>query len=182
MSGKSTAAAKMAGILQNAEVISSAKIRLRGKAHSSTAAFVDETNPRTRKAKDWAYRKLCEKAEKMLLGGKIPILDATFHKRHRREWVYELAQKLGADVYIVWTVFGKSVDTIATRRSYEKKALHTTDQYDTMVSQTEQLSGLELEMKIIKFDRTANKIRLRNCGKDEFARKIAEAVTIYGAG
>lgn len=137
---------------------------------------MDENNKRTRKTKDWAYSQLCKKARKLLLEGKMPVLDATFHKHYRRKWVYELARKLNAEVYLVWIIFGRSVKSVARERSREKKALHTEDQYLTMVSQTDELEGSELKLKIIKFERSAGKVRLYNCEKDEFAKRLAEAV------
>lgn len=181
LSGKSTAAEKIRQRISNSEIISSARIRLRGKRHSSTAAFVDEDNPRTRRVKDWAYKRLCSRAKQLLLKGKVPILDATFHRHYRRKWVYGIARKLKAEVYIVWVSFGKSVASLLKRRAPEKRALHTPGQYLTMVRQTESLEDYELKKrdgpKIIKFDRASHKIRSYSCGNDGFARKVAACVS-----
>ncbi|MEK6837667.1 MAG: AAA family ATPase, partial [Nanoarchaeota archaeon] len=96
MSGKTTAAARIQEYLRKtgipAEIISSAKSRLKGKVHSSTTGFVDEGNARTRSIKDKAYKAVCNAAVKCLSRNVVPILDATFHKLYRREWVYALAK------------------------------------------------------------------------------------------
>ncbi|MBI2144296.1 AAA family ATPase [Candidatus Woesearchaeota archaeon] len=196
LAGKSTAAEKIRQFLCNkgmdAMVISSAKLRLHGKRHGSTTAFIDENNRRTRAAKDRAYQKMCVKAEKCLAAGVVPILDATFHLYHRRKRVYETAESHGAQPYVVWLVFGNEAELKKhlRRRMLAKKlnALHTWQQYATMAEQTEGLTDYELAksrakrekaaVKIIRFDRGSRKITLHNCSsKDAFARQIISAIT-----
>ncbi len=189
MSGKTTAAAKIQNYLRKkgilAEIIGSAKHRLKGKAHSSTTGFVDEENVRTKNVKDKAYRGVCKAAAKCLRKNVVPILDATFHKRYRREWVYALAKSEGAAVYLVWLAYD---DDKAIKKSLQERreagkviALHSWGQYAIMRQQTDRVEDNELVKQpnclrgIVQFDRGKGTVRLY--GKaDGFARQLASAV------
>lgn len=199
-SGKTTAAAKIRNYFQAkgvaAEVLSSAKYRLKGRKHSSTVAFIDEKNNRTKKVKDNAYKELCKRARLCLKKGMLPILDATFHKLRRRKWVYSLAAKEKAQVYVVWTVFrGGSGKTILNYLRHRKAArkrtmVHTFEQYETMVKQTQRIEDCELAKKdsagkrpratilraIIKYDRQTRKAMLLRGKKDWLIMHIIKAV------
>ena len=189
MSGKTTAAARIQSCLRKigilAEIIGSAKSRLKGKAHSSTTGFVDEENARTRSVKDKAYRSVCNAAVKCLRKNVVPILDATFHKLYRRERVYALAKSGGAAVYLVWLVHSDEraiKKYIRERREAGKvSALHTWGQYAIMRQQTDRLEDNELVKRpgclraIVHLDRDNGTVRIY--GKaDEFARQLAGAV------
>ncbi len=189
MSGKTTAAARIRDCLRNtgipAEIISSAKNRLKETVHSSTTSFVDEGNARTRSIKDEAYRGVCNVAVKCLRKNVVPILDATFHKLYRREWVYALAKSEGAAVYLVWLVQSDEraiKKHIKERREAEKvSALHTWEQYAIMRQQTDRLEDNELVGQtgclagIVQFDRGKGTASVY--GKaDGFARQLADAV------
>ncbi len=189
LSGKSTAAAKIRDYLakkgEHSEIISSAKLRLKGRKHGSTKGFIDERNSRTKAAKDMAYRKMCDVAGKLLQKGIIPIMDATHHLLYRRKWVYDLAAEANADVYVAWMSLGneKTIRELLRHRMVEKKVskLHTWEQYETMARQTERLEDNELIEQpgcfagIVRFDR--GKGTARFYGKaDRFARQLADAV------
>ena len=189
MSGKTTAAARIRDRLRKAgipaEIISSAKSRLKGKAHSSTTGFVDEGNARTRSVKDKAYRGVCNAAVKCLRKNVVPILDATFHKLYRREWVYGLAKSEGAAVYLVWLVHN---DEIAIKKCMKERreagkvsALHTWGQYAIMRQQADRLEDNELVghpgclAGIVQFDRGRGALHFY--GKaNGFARLLAGSV------
>lgn len=189
MSGKTTAAARIQSCLRKigilAEIIGSAKSRLKGKVHSSTTGFVDEGNARTRSAKDKAYRSVCNAAVKCLRRNVVPVLDATFHKLYRREWVYALAKSEGAAVYLVWLVFN---DEKAIKRSMKERreagkvsALHTWGQYAIMRQQADRLEDNELVKRpgclraIVQLNRDKGAVRVY--GKaDGFTTLLADAV------
>ena len=188
-SGKSTAAQKIRDFFLRqgiaAEVISSAKFRLSSRKHGSSVGFVDENNNRSRKVKDKAYRNVCRMAGACLEKSTLPILDATFHKLRRRKWVYSLAAKERARVYVVWTVFrdagSRALPSYLMKRKSSGKivALHTYAQYEKMVSQTELLGEAELSLlKIIRFDWQSRRIKLYNCSRrDSFAMQLVKAIT-----
>ena len=185
LSGKSTAASKIEEYLAKsgtaAEIISSAKIRLRGKHHSGSKRFVDEEDKRTKLVKDKAYKELCSLAQRCLRRGVIPILDATFHKYCRRKWVYTLAKKEKAEVYVVWTVFSneKAIRKLLMKRRLANKRvmLHNWQQYATMASQTEKLDSFELSKNfIIRFDRQKNTALILKGSADSFAKLLREAI------
>ena len=190
MSGKTTAAGGIRDYLHKAgmpaEIISSAKLRLKGQPHSSTTGFVDEENARTKKAKDKAYQAMCSAAASCLRKGVVPILDATFHKLYRRKWVYGLATDENAGVYIIWLVFNndKAIKKCLRerRRAGKVSALHTWEQYIVMRQQADRLEDNELVKHpdcvagILQFDRDTGKIRLYG-RMGGFARKMADALT-----
>ncbi len=190
VAGKTTAAARIQEYLRKiripAEVIGSAKLRLKGKTHSSATGFVDEGNARTKKVKDKAYKTMCDAAASCLRKGAVPILDATFHKLYRREGVYSLAKSEGAAVYLVWLV---NNDEMAVRKCLRERreagkvsALHTWEQYAIMVSQADKLEDYEIVARpeclacIVQLDRGTGKARLHGRA-DGFARKLADALT-----
>ena len=190
LSGKSTAAAKIRDYLakkgEPAEIISSAKFRLKGRKHGSSKGFVDEKKESTKRVKDKAYGKLCKRAEICLGSGITPVLDATFHKYYRRKQVYDLTNKWKAETYVVWVTFDneEAIRDGLRKRMLAKNvvALHTWKQYSTMASQTEKVEDHELAqkllgVKIIKFDRGKMAIKLYGCVNDSFAEELARAIS-----
>ena len=190
LAGKTTAALRIQEYLRKiripAEIIGSAKLRLKGKAHSSTTGFVDEENARTKKVKDKAYKAMCKAAASCLRKGAVPILDATFHKLYRRKWVYGIAKSEDAGAYVVWLVFNDEraiKKCLRERREAGKvSALHTWEQYAIMRQQADKLEGAELSKQprflraIVQFDRGEGTARVY--GKaDNFARQLADALT-----
>ena len=135
--------------------------------------------------KDKAYMSVCRLGGVCLEKNILPILDATFHKLRRRKWVYSLAAKEHAYVYVVWTVFRRGgsralLSYLKKRKSSGKiVALHTYAQYEKMVSQAEPLGKAELSrLSVVRFDRTSKRIRLFSCSRsDPFVRQVAEALT-----
>ena len=114
----------------------------------------------------------------------VPILDATFHKLYRREWVYALAKSEGAAVYLVWLVFN---DEKAIKRSMKERreagkvsALHSWGQYAIMRQQTDRIEDNELVKQpsglraIVQLDRGKG-IALVYGKAGGFARQLASA-------
>ncbi|MEM3154128.1 MAG: ATP-binding protein [Candidatus Woesearchaeota archaeon] len=97
--GKSFIAQKIASYFDNSVVLKT--VHFRENLADSSAARFDETRPETREEKDRTYRQLVESARQALAAGKVPVLDATFHKKYRREWVYGLAKETGANLAVI---------------------------------------------------------------------------------
>ncbi|VVB81428.1 AAA domain protein [uncultured archaeon] len=99
--GKSFIAEKIAASLPNTIILKTA--RFRENLKKSLPERFDENNPQTRKEKDKTYKKIINEARKAIKNGKTPILDATFHKKYRRKWAYNLAKQTKAKLIIIST-------------------------------------------------------------------------------
>jgi len=97
-SGKSYLAEKIAALVPNAVVLKSINFR---KVHGTGYRCFDENNAQTKEDKDESYKLLCEATKTAVENRKIPILDATFHKRYRREYVYGLAKEADAKIIVI---------------------------------------------------------------------------------
>jgi len=103
---------------------------------------------------------MIELAEKEIKIGVIPILDATFHKKYRREWVYALSRKIGRELYLIWCICN---DDRIIKKELEKRKknalnkdniLNEGGQYCIMKDQFEELDDDEIRnVKIIKIFR-----------------------------
>jgi predicted kinase len=98
--GKSYIASLIAKMMDNVDWLKTVKFRKTVDEPYSPELF-DENNPKTRADKDVSYREMLKAAKEDVEKNVVPILDATFHKRYRRGWVYELAQELDAKVLVV---------------------------------------------------------------------------------
>lgn len=192
VSGKSTAAHQIRYVLESrhykADIIKSVAMRYGDiKDTKLREDFVDENVESTRKEKDTAYHLLCKIAEETVNKNIIPILDATFHKYYRRKWVYNIAEKLGADVIVVWLEhedevrIKKILKKRRKNRDLRDRILCTWGQYKTMVGQTDSITDYEIKnkekIKILKSNRTNNTLNIYNCAKDEpFISLICEAL------
>jgi predicted kinase len=177
VSGKSFLAKKICdSFVKNkisAEIVKSVATRDPASTKKFTVASIDEIVPRTCMEKDESYKKLLEMARERLSSGIIPILDATFHKRYRREWVYSLAQKLHEDLVVVSCVFDdeEEIGRILKERAQtdDKDAiLDSSEMRRVMQEQADPLDRREWE-KIVFFDR-------RNGVKATFTGGIADVV------
>ena len=114
-----------------------------------TTASIDETVEQTKKEKDESYKKLFELAEQEINQGHNPILDATFHKRYRRQWAYDLAKRLNQQLILIHCNWDdeQGIKAILEKRhednSTKDNVLDTWEQYMTMKSQTEALTSEE---------------------------------------
>ena len=112
------------------------------KEESKSWAF-DESDDLVRRQKDESYRAMLAAARSLLLEGKSVILDATFHKRYRREWAYALAQECGVSLAVI--TVGCADDVVSERLMARKgvlgtdAALKSMDEYLLMKRQAEQL-------------------------------------------
>lgn len=176
LSGKSTAARKIKDNLDKngfrAEIIKSVSTRLK-KRNIFSRDFVDENIEETKKEKDDAYKSLCIIAENNINKKIIPILDATFHKNYRREWVYEVGKKTNSDVIIVWLEFSdadgikKMLKLRRDNHNLKDNILSIWGQYMTMVQQMDSIKNHEIEgnekAKMIRFDREKRSFNFYNC-------------------
>lgn len=109
-SGKSFLAEKLAKSIPNAVILKTVSYR---KTELKGTERFNENNPVAKKEKDESYKLLLEETRKCLQEGKTPILDATFHKKYRREWFYQLAKELKQKIAII--------DVIADEQEIKKR-------------------------------------------------------------
>lgn len=151
-SGKSFIASKIQSVFARAVVLKSVTRR---RVSGSGAVLFDESNPQTRKDKDDSYRALCSDARAVIEQGGIPVLDATFHKEYRREWVYNLADGLGAKVIVIDVVCPENiiVDRLKRRSGEqgEDAFLNSVDSYNIMKSQNEPIDE-DVLVKTVRSD------------------------------
>ncbi|MFH1916755.1 MAG: AAA family ATPase [Nanoarchaeota archaeon] len=155
------------------EIVKSVATRDPNSTKKFTTASIDERVEKTRKEKDDSYRKLLELAEEKVNEGIVPILDATFHKRYRREWVYELAKKLKEDLVVLSCVFDDEdeIERILKQRAGtgDKDAILDSNEMRAIMKEQADLLDKDETAKLIVFDRrtgvTAN-------FKDEFVDVI----------
>ncbi len=190
LAGKSTAAAKIKEALEKkgikAEIIKSVATRYgKGdKVLKNPEELIDERIEKTRREKDDSYRAMCKLAARSISAGYIPILDATFHNRKRREWVYELCRKEKSGLIILWVEFDdeKEIKSMLDERKKDHNIwdniLCEWKQYSIMNTQFEPLDETELKSRrIIRFDRKNNAVKLYNCNNKESMINIScEAV------
>lgn len=115
------------------------------KTHFAGPEQFDEERAETRNEKDASYKALIKEARQVLDRGGIPILDATFHKRHRREWAYTLAEETGAQHIILSTECNEeTVYERLKKRTFqtdEDAFLKTPESFKIMKAQTDTLSN-----------------------------------------
>lgn len=147
--GKSFVAQKIAERFPNSIVLKT--VQFRHDTSSSSVDRFDENNPKTRKEKDDSYKLLCEAARVALEKGKTPILDGTFHKKYRREWVYQLGSEMKADVIVVSTTCEESVvfDRLKHREKQENADafLKSKEAYEIMKQQQDELNDTGILIK-----------------------------------
>ncbi len=139
--GKSFVAQKIAERFPNSIVLKT--VQFRHDTSSSSVDRFDENNPKTRREKDDSYKLLCEAARVALEKGKTPILDGTFHKKYRREWVYQIGSEMKANIIVVSTTCEESVvfDRLKHREKQENTDafLKSKEAYELLSSQQDLL-------------------------------------------
>lgn len=189
MSGKSVAAKKLVAHFAeegvDCEVVKTVSTRYHGKKVKLTVESIDETIEKTRIEKDESYRAQIELAKTALEHGKLPVLDATYHKFYRREWAYEMAKQTHSELVVLWLVFGneaelkKSIKERSENPDYKDNVLDCWDKYMTMVRQTDKIEDFELARKmpvnIVKYNREKGTIRFY-CTKTGFVDEIVSAL------
>lgn len=189
MSGKSVAAKKLVAHFAEedveCEVIKTVSTRYQGRKVKFTVESIDETIEKTRIEKDESYRAQIELAKTVLEHGKLPILDATYHKFYRRKWAYEMAKQTHSELVVLWLVFGneaelrKSIKERSENPDYKDKVLDSWEQYMTMVKQTDKIEDFELARKmpvnIVRYNREKGTFRFY-CSKTEFVYEIVSAL------
>lgn len=190
MSGKSFAAKKLTDYFSGknieCEIIKTVSTRYGGKKVKFTVESIDEAIEETRIEKDGSYKKQLELAKESIKKGKLPILDATYHKFYRRVWAYKLAEQTNSELVVVWMSFDnhKEIKRLLKERrnnpDYKDKVLDSWEQYTTMVKQTDKIEDYELKnrmkIKIIKYDRISNNFEFYNCRDKGFVGEIIKAL------
>lgn len=135
--------------------------------HRSTVFFtlesIDETIPKTRMEKDKSYQKMLDLAKDEIRKGNIPVLDATFHIKYRREWVYKLAKDVNERVIILHCNCNseEEIREIFKRRAADNSTkdniLNSYEMYKLMKDQNEPISEDEIgNHKVITINKTAD--------------------------
>lgn len=70
--------------------------------------------------RDQGYRLVLEWAEREVERGRVPVVDASWHRRRRREWLYETCARLGAELLLVYVTCSNLVEV---RRRLALRAL-----------------------------------------------------------
>lgn len=152
--GKSWLAEKIGEHLPNSKVLKT--ISFRKTAESSPNRF-DETNPVVRKEKDESYKAMLEEARNILESGKIPILDATFHQKNRRDWAYTFVEEIEAKVAMLSIICDEetALKRIEQRQNNtEDEFLDSKEAYLIMKKQSDELSNERIPIKIINTEKT----------------------------
>jgi hypothetical protein len=147
--GKSFVAQKIAEKFPNVVILKSVQFR-RDTGNSSVGRF-DENNPETKREKDDTYKLLCQAARNALEKGKTPVLDATFHKKYRREWVYQLGVEMKADVFVISVTCDEPVifDRLKNREKQDSSDafLKSKEAYEIMRQQQDELNDTGILIK-----------------------------------
>lgn len=153
--------------------------------------FFEEGIEKFRELRDRAYLKLIKKAESLLSDEIVIILDASFSRLHRREWVYEICERHDSKLYIVWC---ECDDENEIRKRLVKRYLESKRAddlansykiYTYVKNQAEKLEDFEAKEgmhKIIYFNTLNYRLRFINCKESEkIAIIIKEACTEVAA-
>lgn len=151
-SGKSFVASRIQSVFPRSVVLKSITRR---KVSGFGVVLFDESCPQTREDKDESYHALCSDARAVIERGGIPVLDATFHKQYRREWVYGLADSLGAKVIVIDVVCPERIIVGRLKRRSgeqgEDAFLNSVDSYNIMKSQNEPIDE-DVLVKTVRSD------------------------------
>lgn len=143
-----------------------------------TAQHVDESIASTKAEKDSSYKALLHLAKEILERGGIPILDATFHKKYRREWIYQFCKGQGISLLVVNTIFTdkdvimKQISSRQSNQDYKDNILASFDAYELMVRQKDNLSDQEIrenDISVMQVNRDEKQVKLISFkGNDDF--------------
>jgi len=117
--GKTTTARELSRRIGDSLYIgqSALKLALTDKDHKLTSTHLNES------LRDYGYRAAVAVAEEAIRKEITPLIDASFHKVARREWVFSLARRRGIDLLVFIYCFCSSEDEtkkrIARRSSKE---------------------------------------------------------------
>jgi len=146
MSGKSTFGRLIAKKLKNSVILKSSELRNQEKVPEKIT--VDESDSELRLEKDMVYKKMAELGEEAVKNNRVPILDATFHLKRRREVIYNLSKK-NIKIYLIELIRpDEEIDGALEQRKKLKRfdnVLNTRENYDIMKSQTETITQEEFE-------------------------------------
>jgi predicted kinase len=148
--GKSFMAERIAESFSDAVILKTVSFR---NIDDSSQARFDESLPKTREEKDATYKQIILAAKDALISGKMPVLDATFHKRYRREWVYELSREMNVKVAVISTVCDEAVvfERLKKRESdtNEDAFLKSRESFEIMKRQAEPLNEQGVLIKLV---------------------------------
>lgn len=138
--GKSTIAKELEKTIPESIIIKTANLR-ETKVNDN---FFDENIKEIKIEKDTAYSKLIELAKEMIKNGRIPILDATFHKKERRNLLNK-----NFDRSSTLKIHLECPEEISKNRVNERKGVNTdeflskTKDYDIMNAQQDLIEKSE---------------------------------------
>lgn len=175
-SGKSFLADKIKSFLEAegnyAFILKTVVTRYAGKKNILfVAQHIDESIESTKIEKDKSYRALLPLVKKVLKQGGIPILDATFHKKYRREWVYRFCKKNNINLLVIHVIFTdknaimKQMVLRQANQDYKDNLLASAEAYELMVKQKDKLSVQEIQeygLSVIQFNRDEKYLNLSN--------------------
>ncbi|MBD3303616.1 hypothetical protein GF343_00570 [Candidatus Woesearchaeota archaeon] len=108
-------------------------------------------------------------AKKVLKQGGIPLLDATFHKKYRREGIYRFCKKNNINLLVIHVIFTdkntimKQLVLRHANQDYKDNLLASAEAYELMVKQKDKLSVQEIQeydLSVIQFNRDEKYLNL----------------------
>jgi len=138
--GKSTLAKELEKLIPNSLIIKSTQLRITKVKND----FFNENLAEIKLEKDRAYNKMIELAQIAIKEGKLPILDATFHKKYRRDFINKYFSNLNT-----LKIHLNCPETIAKKRISKRKFdsvdgfLNDPTSYDIMKIQSDKIEKNE---------------------------------------
>ena len=187
VSGKSHLANKIKSFLDelgnSAFILKTVSTRFAGKKNISfTEDSINESIKSTRIEKDRSYQALLTLAGNVLEREGTPILDATFHKRYRREWVYRFCKDKKINLLVINIIFtdknaiAQHISSRQTNPDYKDNFLASLDAYEIMIKQKDPFSEQEInenKLYVIQVNRDKNSLKiLGRSNKNAFFAKI----------
>lgn len=138
--------------------------------------YFDDHIEENRKDRDKSYKIIIDLSKEYLLKNKIVILDASFNKKYRRDWVYDLVDEIKANLIIIWCECKNKVKIKERIKKRYGDFLNPDNQansfkvYSLVKNQADKIENLELKenkYKIIHFDTDLEKIEFFNCNESD---------------
>jgi len=148
-----------------------------------TKDSIDETIPQTKKSKDDSYEMFIPQLNETK--SEINILDATFHIKYRRDWIYKYCEENNINLTIISVTCTNDEEIKETLRHRQENPdtkdniLSQWEQYACMKEQSEPIEKFELKEEsfkypIIMFNRTTRELTATK--ETEFVKEIMEII------
>lgn len=126
--GKTTTLRMLSKVL-DIDYISEGALKRSLRPNYSTADSLDED------LRDMGYKLAINNAVNYLVEGKNVILDASFHKKFRRDWVFETLEKKNVDATIIWCYVNcPNEEKVCKRIEKRKQFLNNADTQANSIS------------------------------------------------